>query len=96
MRSRCARATAPALVASGLAGPVGVAVDGSGHLFVAEERTGDIVRVDADGSRTRIAQGFDFRDAVDLHPAPVPLLATGSGDLIVAQPNDGSVFRITP
>lgn len=87
--------TAPALVASGLASPVGIAVDGSGHLFVAEERTGDVVRVGPDGSRTRIAQGFDFRTQGP-HPGPVPLLATGSGELLVAQPSDGSVYRLTP
>jgi sugar lactone lactonase YvrE len=85
----------PALVASGLASPTGIAADPSGRLFVAEERTGAIVRVDADGSHTRIAQGFDFHDQ-GAHAAPVPLLVTTGGDLIVAQPSDGSVFRIAP
>jgi len=85
----------PTLVATGLAGPVGLAVDASGRLYVAETRTGYLIRVDSDGSRTRIAQGFDFRTS-GKQPAPIALLAETGGGVLVALPRDGSIVRVTP
>jgi len=85
--------TPPALVASGLAEPVGLASDARGRIFIAEARTGYVIRMDADGSRTRIAQGFDFRRARALR-APVPMAVDAAGDLLIAVPESGSVLRV--
>lgn len=84
-----------ALVASGLAEPVGIATDTRGRIWVAEARTGYVVRVDSDGSRTRVAQGFDFRQA-RARRAPVPMVVDGDGNLVIALPGDGSMVRIRP
>lgn len=83
----------PALVASGLAEPVGLASDSRGRVFVAEARTGYVVRVDADGTRTRVAQGFDFRRARAVR-APVPMAIEVSGDLLIGVSESGSVVRV--
>lgn len=85
----------PSLVASGLAEPVGIASDARGRVYVAEARTGYVVRVDSDGSRTRVAQGFDFRHA-RAQRMPIPMVVDGTGDLLIALPGDGSVLRLHP
>jgi len=85
----------PSLVASGLAEPVGIASDARGRVYVAEARTGYVVRVDGDGSRTRVAQGFDFRHA-RAQRMPIPMVVDGTGDLLIALPGDGSVLRLHP
>lgn len=87
--------SAPALVAGGLAGPVGLAVDSGGRIYVAEAQTGSVVRVDLDGARTRIAEGFDFRTSAR-EPEPIAMAVDGEGAVVVAQPSDGSVVRVLP
>lgn len=84
-----------ALVASGLAEPVGIATDARGRIWVAEARTGYVVRIDSDGSRTRVAQGFDFRQA-RARRSPVPMVVDDGGNLVIALPGDGSMVRIRP
>ena len=56
---------------------------------------GYVVRVDSDGSRTRVAQGFDFRQA-RARRAPIPMVVDDGGNLVVALPGDGSMVRIRP
>jgi sugar lactone lactonase YvrE len=85
--------SAPSLVASGIAGPAGLTVDSGGRVYVAESQTGAVVRVDSDGSRTRIADGFDFRQT-SREPEPVAMVVDAAGAVVVAQPSDGSIVRV--
>lgn len=85
----------PALIATGLSAPGGVAVDASGHVFVAETRTSALVRIDADGSHRKIATGFSFGDA-ESDASPIAMLATPDGSILLALASDGSVVRVTP
>ena len=85
----------PALVASALAAPGGVAADAAGHVFVAETRTGALLRLSPDGSRRKIATGFAFGDA-ESDPSPIAMLALPDGSILVALPSDGSIARVKP
>lgn len=85
----------PALIATGLAAPGGVAADATGHVFVAETRTGALLRIDSDGSHRKIATGFAFGDA-ESDPSPVAMLASFDGSILVAVPTNGSIVRIVP
>lgn len=85
----------PALVATGLAAPAGVAADAAGHVFVAETRTGALLRIDPDGSHRKVATGFAFGDA-ESDPNPVAMLASFDGSILVAVPTNGSIVRVVP
>lgn len=85
----------PALIATGIAAPGGVAADAAGHVFVAETRTGALLRIDPDGSHRKIANGFAFGDA-ESDPSPVAMLASFDGGILVAVPTNGSIVRIVP
>lgn len=85
----------PALIATGIAAPGGVAADAAGHVFVAETRTGALLRIDPDGSHRKIATGFAFGDA-ESDPSPVAMLASFDGGILVAVPTNGSIVRIVP
>jgi len=85
----------PTLIATALAAPAGVAVDAGGHVFVAESRTGSLLRIDADGSHRKIATGFAFGDA-ESYPSPIAMLAATDGSILVALPTDGSITRVNP
>ena len=85
----------PALIATGIAAPGGVAADAAGHVFVAETRTGALLRIDPDGSHRKIATGFAFGDA-ESDPSPVAMLASFDGAILVAVPTNGSIVRIVP
>lgn len=85
----------PALIATGLAAPAGVAADSSGHVFVAEARTGSLLRIDSDGSHRKVASGFAFGDA-ESDSSPIAMLAAPDGDVLVALPFDGSIVRVKP
>lgn len=87
--------TPPALIATGLAAPAGVTADAAGHVFVAETRTGSVLRIDSDGSHRKVAAGFAFGDA-ESDPSPVAMLAASDGSIVVAVPTNGSVIRISP
>lgn len=85
----------PALVATGLSAPGGVTVDAGGHVYVAETRTGALVRLDPDGSHRKVATGFAFGDA-ETDPSPIAMVASPDGGILVAIPSDGSVVRVAP
>jgi sugar lactone lactonase YvrE len=85
---------APLVVAAGLAGPVGLAADSSGRLYVAEKRTGGLVRIDTDGAHVRLAQGLAL-GVPGAAPAPVAVLVASDGSVLVASPVDGSVVQVT-
>ena len=85
----------PALIATGLAAPAGVAADSAGRVFVAESRTGSLLRIDSDGSHRKIANGFAFGDA-ESDPSPIAMLASPDGSILIALPADGSVVRVDP
>lgn len=85
----------PALVATALAAPGGVAADAAGHVFVAETRTGALLRLDPDGSHRKIATGFAFGDA-EADPSPIAMLASSDGSILVALPSNGSIVRVKP
>lgn len=84
---------APTVVASGLAGPAGIAADARGNLYVAETRTGSLLRIAPDGERLRIAHGFDF-GALGAQPEPIAIVAAADGSVFVASPVDGGVVRV--
>lgn len=85
----------PALVATALAAPGGVAADAAGHVFVAETRTGALLRLDPDGSHRKVATGFAFGDA-ETDPSPIAMLAAPDGSILVALPSNGSIARVKP
>ena len=72
-----------------------MAADAAGHVFVAETRTGALLRIDPDGSHRKIATGFAFGDA-ESDPSPVAMLASFDGGIVVAVPTNGSIVRIVP
>lgn len=72
--------------ASGFAGPVGVAFDGGGNLFIAEFAANQVSRVAADGSVTVFARNI---------PQPTGLAFDGFGNLLVAAGGDGNVYKVS-
>jgi len=85
----------PLPLVTGLAGPAGLATDPAGRLYVAETRTGSVVRIDVSGERVRLAQGFSFATPAG-SPEPVALLADSDGSVVVASPVDGGVWQVSP
>ena len=47
----------PLVIAKRLKRPIGLAFDAAGHLLIAEEKAGRIVRLEANGTRTPIVSG---------------------------------------
>lgn len=70
-----------------LASPYGLAVDGSGNLFIADLGNRRVRRVTRDGVISTVAADTAFR-------APRNLAVDGSGVLYVADFESGSVYRI--
>src|SRR6185295_10157873 len=75
-----------------LAGPAGIAVDGSGNLFIADSFNNRVRKVSPDGSITTVAgngaNGFsgDGGSALDAQIAfPIGLVLDGAGNLFVLQ-----------
>ena len=72
--------------------PDGIAVDGSGNLYVANYSNGTVVKITPAGAVSPYASGFDHPDA---------LAIDASGDLFVADfdlgvDTEGSVIEVTP
>lgn len=74
-----------AVRAAGLSIPLGLAVGGTGDLFVGELVGNRVVRISGQGAVTTFA-GI---------PSPLGLAFDASGHLLVAS-NDGAVYRVTP
>jgi sugar lactone lactonase YvrE len=76
------------VLADGLAGPVGVAPDGEGGLYVSEATGGDIVRVDAvSGQKTTVVKGLRQPEGLDVGPDGLLYGVEGAG---------GRVLRVDP
>ena len=72
-------------VASGLDGPVGVAVDGTGDVFIGDTGNNRVVEVKADGTQTTVGSGLNnpFGVAVD-----------GAGDVFIADIGNNRVVEV--
>ncbi|WP_344887060.1 hypothetical protein [Nonomuraea antimicrobica] len=91
----------PTVVATGLAGPEGIAVRRDGSLLVAEAATGCITRIDpSSGARTAVAGGFKMNiRGISLLPFvnyTADVAALDNGDIVVSNPADGSVTTLVP
>jgi sugar lactone lactonase YvrE len=73
--------------ASGLAEPIGLAVDASNNLFVADFAVGKIFKFTPDGTQSTFTQP-NFQ--------PSGLAFDGSGNLFVTDNPDGMIFKFTP
>src|SRR5438309_755467 len=73
--------------ASGLSGPVGLALDASGNLFEADENSGTIFKFTPTVAKTTFTSGLDV---------PTALAFDSSANLFEASGNDGSIFVYTP
>jgi DNA-binding beta-propeller fold protein YncE len=73
--------------ATGLAEPRGLLVAPSGDLYVAEQKSGSIVKITPDGKITRIADGF---------VSPHDLAIDAKGNIYVAETGTGRVAMISP
>jgi DNA-binding beta-propeller fold protein YncE len=70
----------------GFLAPVGVAVDGSGNIFVADDASGLVEEIAAaTGNVTPVGSGFNF---------PSGVAVDGSGNVFVADAEGNSVFEI--
>jgi len=89
-------ASAQSTVASGLEGPLGVAVDGAGDVFFAqnggEDGAGNVVKVSPSGTTTTVASGLSFSNSYF-----VGVATDGAGDVFVVQTNGNPiVLKISP
>src|SRR5437773_1379132 len=73
--------------ASGLSGPVGLALDASGNLFEADENSGTIFKFTPDGIKTTFATGLNH---------PFGLAFDAAGNLFEADDGSGTIFKFTP
>jgi sugar lactone lactonase YvrE len=84
---------APAIVASELSWPAGLAVDEQGRLLVVEGATGRLVRIGSGGA-VPIASGLAVGPSASSAPLPIAVAAEPGGSVLVASPVDGSVIRL--
>ena len=73
--------------ASGLSGPVGLAIDASGNLFEADENSGKIFKFTPAGTKTTFASGLNH---------PFGLAFDKAGNLFEADDGSGTIFKFTP
>jgi sugar lactone lactonase YvrE len=91
-------APSPFLVATGLAGPEGLAVDGEGRVLVVEGDTGRLFRVTASGRREFVASGLPTRTAgigLPLLNYSSDVLVRRGGTIVVSGDADGSLIELT-
>jgi hypothetical protein len=74
-------------VGSGLNGPDGVAVDGSGDVFIADYGNNRVVEVKPDGTQTTVGSGLNGPDGVAVD---------GSGDVFIADSFNNRVVEVKP
>ena len=78
-------------IGSGFSYPGGVAVDTSGHVFVADTFNSRIVSMNADGShQTTIGSGFNYPSGVAVDTSGHVVVADSNNDRIVSMNADGS------
>lgn len=94
------RATDAAGEDTGFNGPIGIAVDAAGHIYVADTYNDRIRRIAADGVVTTVAgstRGFADGAAGDARfDTPTDLAIDGNGTLYVADTGSGRVRVATP
>ena len=91
-------APSPFLVATGLAGPEGVAVDGEGRVLIVEGDTGRLFRVAASGRRELVASGLPTKTAgigLPLLNYSSDVLVRRDGTIVVSGDADGSLIELT-
>ncbi len=66
------------VLAEGLAGPAGLAVDGDGALYVADNRAGAVLRL-GDGAHETIAEGLDRPEGLAVAGATLYVVEAGAG-----------------
>jgi sugar lactone lactonase YvrE len=92
-------APSPFLVATGLASPEGVTVDGDGTVLVVEGDTGRLFRVDPDGGRRRlVASGLATKTVgigLPLLNYSSDVLVRRDGTILVSGDADGSLVELT-
>ncbi len=82
-------------------GPAGIAVDGTGNLFVADSLNHTIRKVDVNGAVTTLAGtagtpgNLDGTGAAARFNRPVHLQVDGSGTLLVADTSNGMIREVT-
>jgi DNA-binding beta-propeller fold protein YncE len=93
----------PAMVASGLANPEGLAIDIDGTLLVVEATAGRLSRIDpATGTVTTVAEGlkvnYESRDDVALlpHNGFAGVAVGPRGDIYVAGAGNGPLYHLQP
>lgn len=77
------------ILASGFAGPAGLAFDKSGNLYIANFTSNTIDRISIDGTRMLFSSGANIR-------GPIGLTVDASGNVYVANYNNGTVARVSP
>jgi sugar lactone lactonase YvrE len=79
-------------VAEGLNAPIGLALDGTGAVLVAESGSGVISRIDlAGGQRTELAKGLNKPTAVTRVPGNrLAVVETGAGTITLVDPTNGA------
>ena len=81
---------AQSTIGSGLNGPSGVAVDGSGNIYIADNGNNRVLKETPNGSsytQTTIDTGLNF---------PLGVAVDGSGNVYVADANNSRVLKETP
>jgi sugar lactone lactonase YvrE len=73
--------------ASGLKSPDGVAVDGAGDVFIADESNNRVVKVSPSGAQTTVGSGLSGPDGVAVD---------GAGDVFIADFANNRVVEVTP
>ena len=76
------------VAAPGLFNPTGVAVDGSGNLFIADTGNNRVVKVKPDGTQATVGSGLS---------RPGGVAVDGAGDVFIAdQGNGNEVVKVNP
>jgi sugar lactone lactonase YvrE len=90
-------------VDAGLSAPLGVTVDGSGNLYIADTGNSRVRKVAADGSITTVAGIGTFGHSGDGGPAiaaeleaPTGLAMDASGNLYIADRFDNRIRKVSP
>jgi hypothetical protein len=90
-------APSPFLVATGLAGPEGVALDRDGTVLIVEGDTGRLFRVAGSGRRELVASGLPTRTTgigLPLLNYSSDVLVRRDGDIVVSGDADGSLTEL--
>jgi hypothetical protein len=85
---------APVVIATGLARPIGVAADRLGRVYIVQEGTKSIERLDGDGSRVPLAINLPLAGDETTRSAGVPMAISADDAVFFLAPTSGAVFRL--